>query len=270
MSDQTSDFKIVNIIKDFKNVIKHKDTAFGLLLRLKQSVEFNSNINWQETYNELCSLYKNYNPLYQTGEYTPDPIDPEKMDENDVFVFGTNTEGKHDGGAAKSAMKDYEAVYGQARGLQGGEFGRSYGIVTLDYTGKEEVNLTTIANEIDTLITFALENPQLTFYVTKIGCGISNYQIKDIAKLWRCKIIPPNMVLPIEFVDVTTYEEYLYSPELNTYYHIIAKGNYIIVSLQENYECIKHTSGVAFGRDTEASTKEQFINASQQVLQKLY
>jgi hypothetical protein len=48
---------------------------------------------------------------------------------------------------------------GQARGLQG----NSYGIVTLDYTGKETVTLETISKELDTFIAFAKSKPSLLF-----------------------------------------------------------------------------------------------------------
>ena len=42
---------------------------------------------------------------------TPDPINSTAMGPNDVFVFGSNTEGKHGGGAAKAAMQYYGAIW---------------------------------------------------------------------------------------------------------------------------------------------------------------
>ena len=49
----------------------------------------------------------------------------EKLDPNQVFVFGSNPEGRHGMGAAKSAMK-FGAKYGKGRGLSG----QTYALVT--------------------------------------------------------------------------------------------------------------------------------------------
>jgi hypothetical protein len=38
---------------------------------------------------------------------------------NVVFVFGSNTEGRHGAGAAKVAKDKFGAKYGQAKGMQG-------------------------------------------------------------------------------------------------------------------------------------------------------
>lgn len=48
--------------------------------------------------------------------------------ENVVFVFGSNPEGRHGAGAAKTARLHFGAIYGQGEGLQG----RSYAIPTKD------------------------------------------------------------------------------------------------------------------------------------------
>lgn len=47
-------------------------------------------------------------------------------DKNDIFVMGTNPEGRHGSGAAKTAVDNFGAIFGQSRGLMG----NSYGIVT--------------------------------------------------------------------------------------------------------------------------------------------
>jgi hypothetical protein len=38
-------------------------------------------------------------------------------DENTIFVFGSNPEGRHGSGAAKVAKDKFGAVYGQGEGL---------------------------------------------------------------------------------------------------------------------------------------------------------
>lgn len=267
---QTSDYKIINILHDFKRIINNKNDAFALMLRLKQSIEFNASINWKELYKEISNLYNDPKPYYNSGEFTPDPIDSSTMTDTDIFVFGTNTEGRHDGGAAKAAMLFYDAVYGQARGLQG----RSYGIVTIDFTGKEPVTLLSIEKEIDAFLLYAVENPQLKFWLTKIGCGISGYSISEISRLFKNKLIPSNVVVPKEFVDPGYYEEYLYSESTNTYYHFKTPDNAVIVctlnkamSIGEIYN-FRETTPLPV--DLVTITEDQFIIATETVLKSLY
>ena len=56
---------------------------------------------------------------------TPDYITD--LRENEIFVFGSNLEGSHGGGAARTAHKKFGAIWGQGVGLQG----QSYGIPTM-------------------------------------------------------------------------------------------------------------------------------------------
>lgn len=50
------------------------------------------------------------------------------QEEDVVFVFGSNPEGRHGAGAARTARLQFGAVYGQGEGLQG----RAYAIPTKD------------------------------------------------------------------------------------------------------------------------------------------
>lgn len=145
--------------------------------------------------------WKWFNNLFKSKrnipQFTPDPI-PANADwwtDNDVFVFGSNTQGNHAGGAAKAAVIYYGAIMGQPRGLQG----QSYGIVTLDYTNKEPVTLETIGKELDNFINFAKTHSNLTFWMTKIGTGISKIPFEDIAQLFYNRNFPSNVKLPKEF-----------------------------------------------------------------------
>ena len=55
---------------------------------------------------------------------------PERITElqpNEIFVFGSNLEGMHGGGAALLAYRKFGAIWGQGVGLQG----QSYGIPTM-------------------------------------------------------------------------------------------------------------------------------------------
>lgn len=59
------------------------------------------------------------------NEYIPEFI--RELRENEIFVFGSNLEGYHGGGAARIALEEFGAVWGQGVGLQG----RSYAIPTM-------------------------------------------------------------------------------------------------------------------------------------------
>ena len=65
-------------------------------------------------------------------EFTPEDIDV--LPDDGVFVFGSNTDGNHCGGAAALALKLFGAVNGQGEGPQG----RSYAIPTMEYIEIEE------------------------------------------------------------------------------------------------------------------------------------
>lgn len=52
-----------------------------------------------------------------------------ELDKNEVFVFGSNGQGAHLGGAATTAVHKFGAKMGQAEVLQG----QSYAINTMDF-----------------------------------------------------------------------------------------------------------------------------------------
>ena len=128
-------------------------------------------------------------------EYTPDVIN--SLADNEVFVFGSNLRGWHQGGAAKHAQRYFGAVWGQGVGLQG----QSYAIPTM------QGGADTIKPYVDEFIAFAKEHPELRFLVTKIGCGIAGFEEKVIAPLFKDALGHDNIVLPLDFVKIIEREE---------------------------------------------------------------
>lgn len=118
---------------------------------------------------------------------TPSWID--ELDENEIFVFGSNTRGVHDGGASFTAVQYFGAIVGQAEGIQG----QSYAIPT-DGTTLEELH-----NAVQRFIVFAKAHPNLTFLVTEIGCGTAGYHPMDIGPLFNEVVHVPNIYLPKHF-----------------------------------------------------------------------
>lgn len=127
-----------------------------------------------------------------TGRITSERIT--KLEEGQVFVFGSNTIGRHGKGAAKDAMK-WGAKYGQGIGL----VGRTYGIPTKGSSMKVSLTIQQIKPYVDNFIEFAKVNPHLIFLVTEIGCNLAGYKPKDIAPLFEKAVDVPNIHLPARF-----------------------------------------------------------------------
>lgn len=123
---------------------------------------------------------------YQTVEtrYTPEFIT--HLKENEIFVFGSNLAGQHCGGTARIALDRFGATMGKGVGLQG----QSYAIPTM------QGGVETIRPYVDEFIRFAQHHPELTFLVTRVGCGIAGFDDNEIAPLFEGAHLVANIVLP--------------------------------------------------------------------------
>ena len=121
---------------------------------------------------------------------TPNRIS--QLASNEIFVFGSNLQGHHYGGAARIAEEKFGAIFGQGVGLQG----QSYAIPTM------QGGVETIRPYVDEFIEFAKQHPEFTFLVTRIGCGIAGFKDSEIAPLFRGAIGIENIALPQSFMDV--------------------------------------------------------------------
>lgn len=113
---------------------------------------------------------------------------------NEVFVFGSNLQGMHGGGAARLAYREFGAEWGQGVGL----FGQSYAIPTM------QGGVGTIKPYVDDFIEFAKKHSELDFLVTEIGCGIAGFTPQEIAPLFSRAIFEDiqNIYLPESFLEV--------------------------------------------------------------------
>lgn len=107
----------------------------------------------------------------------------------ECFVFGSNLAGRHGAGAALCALQKHGAIYGQGKGLQGD----SYALPTKD-ASLNSLPLTAIAKYVEEFLKFAESRPELTFRVTKIGCGLAGYTESEIAPMFQK--VPKNCLLP--------------------------------------------------------------------------
>ena len=112
-----------------------------------------------------------------------------ELKENEIFVFGSNLQGHHDGGAAKQALDQFGAIYGKGVGRQG----KCYAIPTMG-------GLIEMHQYIIDFKEYAVLRPDLTFLLTPIGTGIAGYSPEQIAPMF--KNTPNNVVIPQEFKEL--------------------------------------------------------------------
>jgi hypothetical protein len=110
---------------------------------------------------------------------------------NRIFLFGSNRQGRHGKGAALTALREYGAIYGQPEGLQG----RAYGIITKELRSNyPPVTLAEVSAGVARFLDFARSRADLTFQVTKIGCGLAGFTEDQIRPLFAD--VPDNVILP--------------------------------------------------------------------------
>jgi lantibiotic modifying enzyme len=141
-----------------------------------------------EEFKELIYLYENIK-IASSNIFS--------LEDNQIFVFGSNLSGRHGLGAAKTAMK-WGAKYGQAEGLQG----QTYAIPTVNKLVTKKLPLHEIETYVNNFIEFAKDNPDKDFLVTQIGCGLAGYYPTEIAPFFKKAVGIKNIHLPIEFIQV--------------------------------------------------------------------
>ena len=117
---------------------------------------------------------------------TPDNIT--RLAANEVFVFGSNEQGLHYGGAAKTAVEKFGAIMGQGNGLQG----KSYAIPSMSGLG-------VMSQYVEEFCEFAKAHPEKHFFVTEIGCGIAGHTVAEVAPLFEVCRDVENISLPASF-----------------------------------------------------------------------
>lgn len=119
------------------------------------------------------------------------------LNRGEIFVFGSNKQGLHHGGAALHAYVQFDAKWGVGEGITG----HCYALPTMEGTFE-------FIRAIGRFIRYAkfcsIFMPWRKFLVTKVGCGITGYSVYDVAIWFRdhgaFKL--NNVYLPQEFYDV--------------------------------------------------------------------
>ena len=138
---------------------------------------------------EMMARKRQFAKEYYGPRVTPEHV--HHLEDNEVFVFGSNANGYHGGGAAAAAMRNFGAVWGQGEGLQG----KSYAIPSME-------GLENLKTAVDRFTAFADQHQELRFLVTRIGCGTAGHSVKEVAPLFKGCIGLENVALPADFWDV--------------------------------------------------------------------
>lgn len=116
-----------------------------------------------------------------------------------IYVFGSNAEGRHGKGSALVARMKHGAVYGQAEGPQG----QSYAIVTKDLTKKKHpsVSISNIKRQIKDLYKYAEEHPDNEFWVVYRANteNLNGYTDLEMVDMFKARNVPINIVFEEEF-----------------------------------------------------------------------
>lgn len=171
--------------------VKERKSRAMMYSRISEEYETTSAMPMAERklYRSLShKKHRNYREISEfSNRITPNRID--SLGENEIFVFGSNLAGSHAGGAAHLAFERFGAVMGQGVGLQG----QSYAIPTM------QGGVNTIQPYVDEFIAFAKQHPEMTFLVTRIGCGVAGFTPAEIAPLFTGAVDVENIHLPMDF-----------------------------------------------------------------------
>ena len=98
----------------------------------------------------------------------------------EIYVFGSNAKGIHNGGQAKDALLNHGAISGRGIGLQG----TSYAIPT-KRSLHEKMPLREVREHVLEFIKFARSHTEFTFEVQRIGCGNAGFTDDDMKPLFE-------------------------------------------------------------------------------------
>ena len=118
------------------------------------------------------------------------PEKVEQMSNCEIFVFGSNIEGMHMGGAARVAYEKFGAEWG----VGDGQTGRCYAIPTM-HGGLEDIR--PYAKK---FIAYAKAHPMKRFLLTRVGCGIAGFKDSDMAQLFEDALEVPNIAYPRQWL----------------------------------------------------------------------
>ena len=188
------------------------------------------------------------------------------LKDNEVFVFGSNPEGRHGAGAAKFALMKFGAKYWNGRGIQG----NAYALVTknlkkgyvekstgkkYDFSGERSVSLPDIRINIEELYKYATENPEKSFMIAyqANSKNLNGYSDIEIFNVFNKNIeVPKNIIFNDSFKKFYKEKEEEMKIEVN------------VVNIKSNPDIKKDSKYVYCGRGSALGNPFNMENYSQE------
>ena len=130
-----------------------------------------------------------------------------ELKDNEIFVFGSNPEGRHGAGTAKIAKEKFGAVYGVGRGLTGQcwalptknlkpNFYEKASGITYEKDGFKSISKEQIISNIKDLYDYAEKNQDKRFYIayTYEGFNLNGYTGDEMFEMFNYHNIPNNII----------------------------------------------------------------------------
>ncbi len=215
----------------------------------------------------LNEAYKNVTSVETTEPVKTYQGKIESLQPNQIFVFGSNPQGRHGAGAAQQAKNKFGAVQLVGRGLKN----QTYALVTKNLTagfvekqtgikyekaGEKSLTPEQIESNIKELYNVALQNPDKEFLVAYSVDGKKNlngYTDQDMANMFSAFPIPNNMVFEKGFSKLLQAESIIYKNGKN---YLAVNGK--IVGVQE----IDENGNTYISPNVEESTEQPEIKIS--------
>lgn len=118
------------------------------------------------------------------------PNDISNLKVNEILVFGSKPNGKHESGAAQKAVEKFGAIQGLGEGFSG----KSYAIPV------HKCKTHKMDKAVKEFIGFAKTHPDLSFYVLPVGCGSAGMNVKCVSEMFSSAIDVENIFLPSLFI----------------------------------------------------------------------
>lgn len=172
--------------KMFETDSRSRQAYYEKLKRVMASEQY-AKMNMDERKKILSAMNQKY---FVDGERIA-PATITHLNEDEIFVFGSDVRGNHNFGSALIAKNLYGAIEGQAEGIQG----CSYAIPIIGNS------LEGIRLAISRFTDYAALHPEKKFMLTINGCENAGFKMQDIAPMFRYAYLLGNVYIPKSFFD---------------------------------------------------------------------
>ena len=185
------------------NCLKFEKTKEGMAQMFEEKnrsdLRYNNKRNYMEKLRSLgrvkeeecMEVYDFMNNNYFLSEDRISPDEVHQLNDDEIYVFGSNINGLHDSGDSLYALEHFGAINGQAEGIQG----QSYAIPTIGNSFDD------LKAAIERFNEYVVLHPEKKFILSTIGCTTSKYTVKEMAQIFQQAYSFGNVFIPREFLN---------------------------------------------------------------------